>query len=156
MTEHWRNPFPHDFFCLPGHLKRVAHWWSGEATFEALRIRAGARHACARLRARNQRLSSVLSSYLAQSEREFSWARDSGITYEAVREILGRLDGEEISFGKAVELLRTLAVAAAEKDRSRGAELEARIQSALDVAGGRWSEWGDRALTVDEILEGKA
>jgi hypothetical protein len=116
MTERWRNPFPHDFFCLPGHLKRIARWWSSEATFEALRIRAGARHACARLRDRNQKLAASMSAYLAQHDRELARARDAGITYEAVREILGRLDNEEISFGKAVELLRTLAVVAAGKE----------------------------------------
>ena len=30
---------------------------------------------------------------------------------------------------------------------------ETAIREALEAAGGRWSEWGDRALSVAEILE---
>jgi hypothetical protein len=33
--------------------------------------------------------------------------------------------------------------------------LKKRISKALDIADNRWSEWGDRALAVVDVLEGE-
>lgn len=56
-------------------------------------------------------------------------AREAGLTYAAVREILASLqreDDEGISFGRSVEALRELALATAERLASR--ESEARLR----------------------------
>lgn len=43
-----------------------------------------------------------------------------------------------------------------ERLRSRLAEAERKIADALKTAGGRWCEWGGRAESVRDILEGTA
>jgi hypothetical protein len=41
-----------------------------------------------------------------------------------------------------------------EEAEDRANELTRRIQHALNVAGDRWSEWGERAEQVENILKG--
>ena len=43
--------------------------------------------------------------------------------------------------------------ALAERDK-RIAELEGRIQEAMQIASGRWEEWGSRAVRVANVLDG--
>lgn len=46
-------------------------------------------------------------------------------------------------------------LAGTEASVSQGAELERRIDSAMEAAGRRWEEWGERAASVCLILEGQ-
>jgi len=69
----------------------------------------------------------------------------------------GKLEEERAAIAKAmnaypdsdlVSLVKTLVA----RDK-RCTELEERISNALKHAAGRWSEWGDRAMSVWEILD---
>lgn len=44
----------------------------------------------------------------------------------------------------------------AERAEARLAEAERKIAAALQTAGGRWCEWGSRAESVRDILDGTA
>ena len=59
-------------------------------------------------------------------------AREAGLTYAAVREILANLqreDDEGISFGRAVEALRELALATAQRLASKEIEERDRLRA---------------------------
>lgn len=59
----------------------------------------------------NESINRILTLQYKEMQR---W-REAGLTYGAIRDILNKYEGEEISFGKLVEELRGLAAAALEK-----------------------------------------
>lgn len=72
-----------------------------------------------------------------------------------VRELLDRLDAGSDDLDCDLWCTNRALREAYEAGLREGrAELQERIDSALDMAGSRWSEWGDRAVAVAEILEG--
>lgn len=70
--------------------------------------------------AARDRATATLAKLLDHQLEERDWARSAGITYDAVRAILNRLEDDDITQSRAVELLRDLALAAVERMRADG------------------------------------
>ncbi len=76
-------------------------------TIEDAEFIAAARTAVPALIDRVRRLELELSGY----KSDFEKARAAGVTYSAIRDALGDLEQEEISFGRLVDIVRAAVVA---------------------------------------------
>ncbi len=74
-----------------------------------------------------------LRKLLAFQDADRNWAREAGLTAEAIRGVLGRLEDDEISVGRAVDLLRELAIAAVEEARRSLDELATVTGQAITI-----------------------
>jgi hypothetical protein len=97
------------------------------------------------------------------------WCRDfrGGFTRDVGKAASSLREAHEAGLRERIDVLdcdacgerhmteRGAAMASENRELRREREkLRTRIARAFDMANGRWSEWGDRAVTVAEILAG--
>ena len=77
----------------------------------AVRLRDGARKACARLRADRAKL---ITDGWAEYKAVMRQGSEAGLTHQSIRDLVADYSNEDVSLGKVVEELRLLAVGAAQ------------------------------------------
>ncbi len=84
-----------------------------------------------------------------------AWLAETGLLpSESVIEVQNYHDGRTVIRVTATVAPRNFSRRLIDSLMAERNEYRSRVQRALEAAGGRWSEWGDRALAVADILEG--